>query len=260
MNKLASFFKKKSYLFKHISVIISAFLWLLIWEISALLVNKSFLFPGAIETLGKLFTLLIDSDYWIAISISILRIFTGLLLGIIFAIITVIICRVFPITHTFISIGMTVIKSTPVAAVIMILWMFIDSQLLPIAIALLMVCPIIWQNLMNGFGAINNELEELTIIFNFTQAKKLKYLIIPTLQRFFIPAVLTSVGLAWKAGIASEIISYAKLSIGKNIYDAKWMFDGPAMLAWTLSVVLISLILENAIKYFTRRFLSIYEY
>ena len=65
---------------------------------------------------------------------------------------------------------------------------------------------------------------------------------------------MTSVGLAWKSGIAAEIISYTKNSIGENIYDAKTYFEGDLLLSWTLVVIIISLIFEFAVKKISRRF------
>ena len=248
----------KSILFKIIVIFSSVFLWLAIWEAASYFFGKTFLFPGAIETFITLTKLALKLDFWKTIFFSILRIFSGLILGIIFGIIAVILCKFIPVLNTFISIGMTVIKSTPVAAVIIILWMFINSSVLPIVIALLMVCPLIWQNLTDGFNSIDKDLIEVTQIYNFSKIKKFKYLIFPSLLKYFIPAVLTSVGLAWKSGIAAEIISYANLSIGKYIYDAKWAFEGNIMLAWTLTVVIISLVFELAIKSILRRLMKKY--
>jgi NitT/TauT family transport system permease protein len=76
----------------------------------------------------------------------------------------------------------------------------------------------------------------------------------PALKRYFMPAFLTSIGLAWKSGIAAEIITYTKNSIGGNILESKNVFSGDVMLAWTLTVILLSLLLEYSVKVLVRRF------
>jgi len=119
-----------------------------------------------------------------------------------------------------------------------------------------MVMPLIWQNLMNGYEAIDPALCEVSRVFGFSRMKHLKLIVLPTLYRYFVPAVLTSVGLAWKSGIAAEIIAYTKNSIGEGIFNAKTFFEGDVMLAWTLTVVIISLSLEYLVKLLTRRFLK----
>jgi NitT/TauT family transport system permease protein len=114
--------------------------------------------------------------------------------------------------------------------------------------------PIIWQNLTDGYKSINQNLQELTVIYELGFFKRQKLLVIPTLMNYLIPAMLTSIGLAWKSGIAAEILTYSKNSIGKNIHDAKAYFEGPDLLCWTITVIFISLIFEYSIKFLIERF------
>ena len=155
---------------------------------------------------------------------------------------------------------MTVIKSTPVASFIMILWVMIGSASLPSVIGLLMVMPIVWQNLMNAFDAIDGKLYEVAEIFGLSKKARFRFLIFPTLMQYFIPAVLTSIGLAWKSGIAAEILTYTKNSIGRNILDAKNYFEGADLLAWTATVIAISLLFEFIISRLARRYRNANRY
>ena len=52
-------------------------------------------------------------------------------------------------------------------------------------------------------------------------------------------------GLAWKAGIAAEVICNPKMSIGNGIYESKIYFEPPAMFAWTAVVIILSIMLEK---------------
>ena len=127
---------------------------------------------------------------------------------------------------------------------------------LPVIIAFLMVMPIIWQNLTDGFNSIDKNLIEVAQVFEFSKAKTAKVVYLPTLLHHFVPALLTSIGLAWKSGISAEVIAYTKNSIGSNISDARANFDGDVLFAWTLVVVCISLLLEYGVKILLRRFKS----
>ena len=109
---------------------------------------------------------------------------------------------------------------------------------------------------MLEFNSIDKDLSEVCEIFEFSRFKKFRYLVIPHLLKFFVPASLTAMGLAWKSGIAAEIITYTKNSIGQNIFDAKNFFEGDKMFAWTIVVVFISLVLEKTIRLLIRRFLD----
>ena len=113
--------------------------------------------------------------------------------------------------------------------------------------------PIIWQNLLDGYSAIDKNLIELADVYEFSYSKRLKLLVFPTLKKYLIPALITASGLAWKAGIAAEIIAYTKNSIGQGINDAKYNMETATVFAWTLVVIVLSIALEKTTKYFLRR-------
>ena len=240
---------------KKISVdILVLFFWLLVWEISSRIINLTFILPGVRETLLRLLSLMITADFWFTVILTIGRILLGFLIGTLLGAALAALCHKVAFINRIVSLAMTVIKSTPVASFIMVLWIVIGSASLPTVIALLMVMPVIWQNLLDGYGAVSNELSEVCDVFGFSKKKRIKVLVIPTLLSYFIPAALTSIGLAWKSGVAAEIIAYTKNSIGRSIHDAKTYFEGADMLAWTVTTVLISFAFEKLIKMLIRRF------
>jgi len=72
---------------------------------------------------------------------------------------------------------------------------------------------------------------------------------------YFVPAAMTSMGLAWKAGIAAEVLSVPKYSIGREIYQAKLYLETVDLFAWSLAVIVISVILEKMIAVLLKKLL-----
>ncbi len=241
---------------KIITVSISVAIWLLIWELGAAIVNNVAFFAGVGATLKALSNLVVTFHFWKTVLLSMLRIVLGFSIGVVVGALLAFICSKIKIFNTFFSIGFSIIKSTPVASIIMILWIFIGGARVASAIALFMVAPIIWQNLKDGYATIDKQLDEVTDVFELSGLKRFRFLVFPTLIRYFIPALLTSAGLAWKSGIAAEIITIAKNSIGYEIKTHKDFFESDYMLAWTLVVVIISVVFENGIRFLVRRFKS----
>lgn len=233
--------------------ILPTIVWLFFWQILAVAVGNTFLFPGIAQTSKALLALLGSFDFYKAIFFSVIRVSVGLSLGIVFGAILAIICHHFLVIKSIVSPAITVIKSTPVASFIVVLWVMMSGNVLSVFIALLMVMPIIWQSVMNSFSFIDEQLDEVAKIFEFSTAKRYKLLILPTTKKFLVPAIVTSCGLAWKAEIAAEIIAYTKNSIGQGINDAKYSMDTPTVFAWTIIIIIFSIILERVTKYFLRR-------
>ena len=241
---------------KVLVVSLSIVAWLLIWELGASVVNNVAFFAGVGATLKALLSLVMTASFWRTVFFSILRIAAGFCLGVVIGVLLAFICSKSSILYNFFSLGISVIKSTPVASIIMILWIFIGSTRVASAIALFMVAPIIWQNLMDGFKSVDKGLAEVADVFDVRGFKRFKLLVFPALIRYFVPAALTSVGLAWKSGIAAEIITVAKNSIGYEIKSHKDFFESEYMLAWTLVVIIISVVFENGIRFLVGRFNS----
>ena len=61
-------------------------------------------------------------------------------------------------------------------------------------------------------------------------------------------AVTTAMGLAWKSGVAAEVLCIPRPAIGTQIYNSKLYLDIPDLFAWTLVVLLLSLALEKLLS------------
>ena len=233
--------------------LVSVIFWIVLWQILAISLDLSFVFPKFDDTLRSLCALVVTAEFWHTIFSSVLRILIGFAVGVAIGIALAVISHKFDIVRAIISPAMTVVKSTPVASSILLLWCLIGKNNVPSVIAVLMVMPIVWQNLMDGYNSISEKLDELCSVFEVSPAKKFRILTFPTLVRYLIPALVTASSLAWKSGIAAEIIVYAKNSIGKEITDAKNFFESETMFAWTIAVVLLSILIESLIKAIARR-------
>lgn len=233
--------------------IVSVLFWLVVWEIASRVVDLEFVLPTVGATFKALINILATKELYLCILTSLLRIICGFILGFVLAILLFLPCIRFPVFKNLLSPVITVSKSTPVATIIIILWIMVGGPKVPIVVSMIMTMPIIWQNLLDGYSAIDPQLEEVCNIFRFGFYKRLKLLIFPTIFKFLLPSVITASGLAWKAGIAAEIICITRDSLGKEIYNAKSLLDGPKMFAYTLVVVLLSWLIERIISFMLGR-------
>ena len=228
--------------------------WCGIWAIAAWAVGKPMLLPSPMTVLKTLWGLLQTSDFYLITARSLLNITVGLLIGIALGVLLAILTSRLAFLRELILPLMTVVKATPVASFIILALIWIGSAWVPSFITVLIVLPVIWTNLDVGFGKIDPGLLEVTRIYRFSFSKQLKLLYLPSLKPYFSSSVRTSLGLAWKAGIAAEIIAMPKNSIGTMIGEAKLYIETPVMFAWTLTVILLSLVIEFFFNYLWRKF------
>ena len=82
-------------------------------------------------------------------------------------------------------------------------------------------------------------------VFRFSAIKRLLHITIPSVLPYFVAACKTSLGLAWKAGIAAEVLATPQNSIGKELFESKTFMETTDLFAWTVTVILLSVCMEK---------------
>lgn len=235
-------------IFKPIKSIIVLTFWILVWFLVSLLINNRFLFPTPIDVFKRLFELIITGDFWISMLTSMGRVILGIIVAIILGVMSSIASYKVRIIYDILYPFMTILKSTPVASFIILIVLFIGKETVPTLITILMVLPVVWLNVYEGLLNVDSDLKEACIVFKINRFKRFKILYFPSVFPYFISSVLSSIGLGWKAGIASEILYPPLKSIGKSIFDAQQYLLREDLFAWTLVVILLSLLFESVVK------------
>ena len=110
---------------------------------------------------------------------------------------------------------MLTVKSVPVASFIILALIWFSSRNLSILISFLMVLPIIYTNVLGGIRSVDRALLEMAEVFRIPRMRVVKFIYLPQIMPFFYSACSVSLGLAWKAGVAAEVIGIPKGSVGR---------------------------------------------
>ncbi len=234
---------------KLIYPLISLVFWLGLWWIFARCVNTELLLPGPYETFSSLWTLISGSFFWKTCFMSFLRILAGTLSGILCAIICALLCSFSSLISHILTPLSKIIKTTPVASFIILAMLWLGHGVLPSVIAALMVFPPVFQNMLTGIGEIPYAHKKLIRIFRPDLKTRITKIYVPDIMPYFFASVKVSTGLAWKAGIAAEVLAFSPDSIGRQLTEAKNMLETPDLFAWTCAVIIISLAMETLIGF-----------
>ena len=137
------------------------------------------------------------------------------------------------------------VKATPVASFIILALLWIKTSYVPVFISFLMVMPVVWTNICQGIETADKSLLEAAEIFDMSPLKKVKYIYVPNCIPFFKSCAISGIGLAWKVGIAAEVICSPHFAIGSRLYESKIYLETPELFAWTAAVVILSIIIEK---------------
>lgn len=211
------------------------------------------LLPAPLEVFSRLAKLVMEGEFWRHIGSSLFRIMAGylcaLLIGFVLGAIT---ARSKPL-DALLSPAARIIRATPVASFIILLFVFLSKERIPAITSFLMVLPVVWSNVYEGINSTDTKLLEMAKVFRLSPAKTLRKIYLPSVFPFLLAAAKTGMGLAWKAGIAAEVMVSPASGIGAELYNAKIYLESADLFAWTAVIVIISMILEKLLMRLVRR-------
>ena len=224
------------------------------WHITASLANRRLLFkiPLPYNTVKAFFTYAETALFRRAVGNSLAHIICGFLFAVVLGLICGILSGNSVVFKTVTSPVSRLIRSVPVAAFIILAWLWIPSSVIPAVISFLMVFPIVWIQVETALSGIDYKLIEMASILGMSRKDIIKNIKIPSVLPSFRNACITGLGFAWKSGVAAEVICNPTGSIGALLSNAKSNLEYEQVFAIVLTIIILSLILENVIKFFWR--------
>ncbi len=233
---------------KLLKIIIPPAVWLGVWQLAALWVGMDLLLPSPASVARSLASLAVTGDFWLAAAASLVRIFGGLALGCVVGGLLAAVTYRCRWGEYLLAPAIRVVRAAPVVCFILLLYLWLDRTRIPTVVSALMVLPVIWGNLDAGLRATDSQLLELARAYRFSVYKTIRLIYLPSLRPHFISGLLTCMGLAWKSGVAAEVICPPKLAIGTEISQARTALETPELFAWTLVIIALSLLLEGLVR------------
>lgn len=227
--------------------------WLAIWQLAAVRMGSELLLPAPLTVLRRLGELALTGRFWTITALSLGRILLGMVWGTLLGAVLAVLTCASRWCDALFSPAIRVIRAAPVASFILLVLLWTRRDLVPVIISGLMVLPVVWNSVTRGVRECDHKLLELARAYRFSRWKTLRLVVIPSVRPYFLSAATTSMGLAWKSGVAAEALCWPKLAIGTQIYNTKLYLETPDLFAWTLVTVLLSLILERLIGGLIRR-------
>ena len=227
--------------------------WLIVWHLAARIVGRDLLLPGPWTVLKTLGSLVVTVKFWQITALTLVRIFAGMLAGAALGTVLAVLTCASVWCDRLLSPLVKVIRATPVASFILLVLLWVSTGRVPGVISALMVLPVLWGNVAKGIRETDPQLLELARAYRFGRGKTLKLVYIPSVAPYFTAGVETGLGLAWKAGVAAEVLCHPKLAIGTQIFYSRTYLETPDLFAWTLVVILLSFLVETVLVRLLRK-------
>jgi len=217
-----------------------------------MIVNQEILLVSPVLAVKTLYIMLGESEFWVSIGHSFVKVFFGFVLGMVVGTSLAILSYRFKSIRVLLEPLIVTVQTVPVVSFIILLLVWIRPINLSIIVAFLMVVPIFYRNIGVGLNSVDNQLLEISRVYNIPITKKIRYLYISVLGPHMKSACEVGIGFCFKSGIAAEVIGMPVNTIGEKLYQSKIYLNTSELFAWTISIIILSLLF----KYFFMKLLG----
>ena len=233
--------------------LLSELFWLGVWWLAAAIVGQSLLIPSPPEVVRRLGELVVTASFWRYTALTLLRLTLGCAGGILLGILSAVLTERFALMETLLAPAIRVVRATPVASFIILVLLWVRTGMVPGVISALVVLPVVWESTAAGIRAADPALLEFARAYRLSRWDTLRRIYLPALRPYLAAAVCTAIGLAWKSGVAAEVLCLPKAAIGTQVYYSKLYLETPSLFAWTIVVVLLSMTVERLARRLLRQ-------
>ena len=237
--------------------VLSVIFWLALWHIAACAVGQRILLVSPVEVVRRLFILISQAPVWQAALFSTLRIAGGFLLALLAALVLAPLSGRFSWISILLEPLVQAFKVVPVASITIVVLIWVSSRNLSVIISFMMVFPVLYTNLLSAIESTDNRMVEMGVSYRLGAYEKLRLIYLPQVYPYFLSSSSLALGLAWKSGVAAEVIGIPDGSLGERLYDAKVFFATADVFAYTLLIVILSVgfevLMKALIRYLGRR-------
>ncbi len=221
-----------------------------IWELAAHIIGVDAILPTFTSTVAALGGLLSTGTFWGAMGASLLRALIGFIVACVLGVVLGITAGKYRALAAIMKPLNAFMRTVPVAAITLVLAIWVGSNVLPSVIGLLLVFPVIYEQSRSATENIPRELEEAMDEAGARFWYRFIYVYLPMILPQVLSSVSSTFGMNLKAVITAETLAYSLHSIGIQIYYAKanFVFEAPTLFAWVMAAVVLSVLAEAGIK------------
>jgi NitT/TauT family transport system permease protein len=232
-----------------IYTVLTVLFWLMVWQAASMIVHQSLFMPSPLETFTALGGLVVTDTFWLSVALTFYRVVAGVAISFVLGILLAFFASRSMFLEQLLRPVVAAAKATPVMSIIMLALVWFTSSFVPIFSCILLCFPIFYTNTLTGLRSVVRQLLEMAAVFRVNHSRVITGIIVPSIIPHIYSALAVCLGFSWKSVVAAEVLSSPKYALGYQLYKTKLYLDTPELFAWTLTIIVISLIVEKGLKH-----------
>jgi NitT/TauT family transport system permease protein len=238
--------KKQLRKFSYVLLFIAAFITL--WHFLSL-GRKTLIFPSPYEVLFSLVSIIRSSIFIPVIINTVKTVFLSFAMAFLPALALGVLSKLIPVVYMVMDSVSSIVRSIPTVAIILMALLLLPVSLTPLIICFFVVFPVLYTNIAEGLVSVDKRLLEMARSYRVKKRRIITEIYIPSLRTFLIAGSRSALGLSFKIIVTAEVFNFVNSNtIGAQMYMHKIQIDIAGIIAWTIVVVIISLLFDFILK------------
>lgn len=211
--------------------------FLLAWKLASLAEGREIVLPSPERVLGVAVGLYPTARFLEALAATFLRGLAAFAISAILGGAAGIAAGLRPIFGAFLSPLLTLIRATPVLALILLALLWFPSGFVPIFSAVLMAFPVMASSAEAGARAADPLLLEMAELFRVPRREVFRRIRLPSAEGHLVAGARSALGLSWKVVVAGEVLSQPLRALGTGMQEARVLLETGSVFAWAAASV-----------------------
>jgi NitT/TauT family transport system permease protein len=210
---------------------------LLAWKAAAAIVGKEIVLPSPERVLAEAASLFPTPRFLSALLATFLRGVAAFGLSALLGAAAGLASGARPLVAAALAPILTVIRATPVLALVLIALLWFPSGFVPIFSAFLMAFPVMATSAAEGVRAADARLVEMSSLFRVPSREVFLKLRLPAAAPHLIAGAKNALGLTWKVVVAGEILSQPRAALGTGMQESRVLLESAGVFAWAVAAI-----------------------
>lgn len=235
---------KKLFLKNIWQIVLAAAFLLAVWFVAYFAVGNTQLVPSVWDSFKAVGTLLVDSVFWSAFLHTLGRVCVAFVISFILAFGCALVAYMVPWFSKFFAPIVSMLRSLPVLAVLLILLVWLGASNAPIAVAFLSLFPMLYAGVLAALSGVDESLLEMSRVYKVPVKKRIVNLYVPFVAPYVTKEASAALSFSLKLVVSAEVLANTFFSVGGMMQEAKVYLDMPRLFALVLLTFCIGMLLE----------------
>lgn len=232
---------------------------IVLWWILSIVIKNDLVIPSIKNVLESLMNLLKTKKTYEIILNTIYRLIISLVIAFLVSFVLSLVSFLFKEMKEFLLPLITLIRTIPVATIIIILLMLVGNKNSPYIICMLVIVPIMYEANLNGFYSIDKGVLEEVKMQSKTNFLVIKDIYVPLVFPHLLSGIVASFGLGLKVMVMAEFIAQTPNTIGYILNQEKVFLEINNVFAWTIILIIFMMLVEVGLKIIQNRIVKNYS-